>query len=154
VLTQAQVIEIKCTDGDLVYPTINIILKLKDGVPTNGFDWICYCLENGNFFLMGLRIGRKEGKKGQRGGGGGRIEIKIQTVQTHSAPHVCDQRHKDSISSNDPCIQVHTLKKLLQSSPWANARICRTPLFHRYARVVIESFTRVSEISKQEEDIL
>lgn len=70
-LTQAQVIEIKCNDSDLVYPTINIILKLKDGVPTNGFDWIRYCLENGNFFLMGLRIGRKEGKKGEKGGGGG-----------------------------------------------------------------------------------
>ena len=48
----------------------------------------------------------------------------------------------------------HTFKKLLQSSPWASACICRTPLFHRHARVVIESFTTVSEISKQEEDIL
>ena len=88
-LTQAQVIEIKCNDSDLVYPTINIILKLKDGVPTNGFDWIRYCLENGNFFLMGLRIGRKEGKKGERGGLEGGEQKKRYKLSRHIRLHMC-----------------------------------------------------------------
>lgn len=61
---------------------------------------------------------------------------------------------KTSTLWHHQCIQLHTLKKLLQSSPRANDRICRTPLFQRHARVVIESFTAISEISKHEEDIL